>query len=156
MNIHLIAVGKKMPGWVVAGYKEYDRRLNQDCKLILTELDIGKRSKKSASSNNKLEDAKLIQKAIPKNTHIVALDVKGKQHSTESLANRLEHWLQMGKDVSLIIGGADGLDQSILELANEKWSLSQLTFPHPLVRVIVAEQLYRAWSFVNNHPYHRE
>ena len=156
MKIYLIAVGKKMPSWVEEGYKEYEKRLNQDCQLVLVELDTGKRSKKSSPASNKLEDAKSITKAIPKNCHIVVLDVKGKQHSTESLAGRLESWLQMGKDVALIVGGADGLDESIISLANEKWSLSALTFPHPLVRVIIAEQLYRAWSFANNHPYHRE
>lgn len=156
MKIFLIAVGKRMPAWVEAGYKEYEKRLQQDCQLELIELDTGKRSKKSHSIINKLEDAKLISKAIPKNCHVVVLDVKGKQHSTEGVAERMEYWLQMGKDVSLIVGGADGLDDSIIKLADEKWSLSSLTFPHPLVRVIIAEQLYRAWSFSKNHPYHRE
>jgi len=156
MKIHIIAVGTKMPPWVEQGYKEYEKRLQQECQLKLIELDIGKRSKKSSPINNKLYDAKLILKAIPKNSHVVALDVKGKQHSTESLSSRLEHWLHQGKDVALIVGGADGLDESIIKLAHEKWSLSALTFPHPLVRVILAEQLYRAWSFANNHPYHRE
>lgn len=156
MKIYLITIGKKMPSWVEEGYKEYEKRLNQDCQLILVELDAGKRSKKTSSTANKQEDAKLISKAIPKNCHVVVLDVKGKQYTTEKFAGRLENWLQLGKDVALIIGGADGLDESIVKLANEKWSLSTLTFPHPMVRVIVAEQIYRAWSYANNHPYHRE
>lgn len=145
-----------MPTWVTEGYKEYAKRLNQDCQLILLEIDSGRRSKKQTAAENLQEDAKLILKAIPKGSHVVVLDVKGKQFSTETLANRMEHWLQTGKDVTMVIGGADGIDESILQLADEKWSLSLLTFPHPLARVIVAEQLYRAWSYINNHPYHRE
>ncbi len=155
MKITLIAVGKKMPAWITQGYQQYAKRLSQDCVLELIEVDSGKRSNKSSALVTKAEDAKNISKAIPKNTYIIALDEKGRQYSTKALSSKLDGWLLLGKDLAIIIGGADGLETSILNLANEKWSLSELTLPHPLVRVLVAEQLYRAWSLLNNHPYHR-
>jgi len=155
MLINFICVGTKMPVWVEQGYVEYTKRLNKDIKLNLIEVEASKRSKSSSAHKLKSEEANRILKVLPKSNHIVTLDVKGKPHNTESLAELLEHWLHLGKDVSLITGGPDGLDDSILKSANESWSLSNLTFPHPIVRVVVAEQIYRAWSLLNNHPYHR-
>ena len=155
MLINFICVGTKMPIWVDQGYTEYAKRLNKDIKLNLIEVEASKRSKTSSASKLKSEEANRIQKILPKSNYIVSLDVKGKQRSTENLAENLEHWLHLGKDVSLITGGPDGLDESILKLANESWSLSNLTFPHPIVRIVVSEQIYRAWSILNNHPYHR-
>lgn len=156
MKMHVLAVGKKMPTWINSGYQEYAKRLNQDCVLDLIEIDTGKRSKKSSVSNNQLDDAKNIEKALPKNTYLIALDEQGKEYSTRQLANKLENWMLLGKDISFIIGGADGLHADILNRADEKWSLSKLTLPHPMVRIVLAEQLYRSWSLLNNHPYHRE
>ncbi len=156
MKLILLAVGRKMPAWVDEGYQEYARRLNKDCSLELVAIDTGKRSKKSSASENKREDASKIIKSFPAGSYVVALDERGKEHSTASLAKKLDAWKMLGKDVCIIIGGADGLDQQVLGRADETWSLSRLTLPHPLVRVLVAEQLYRAWSLLNNHPYHRE
>ena len=156
MLINLICVGNKMPGWVNEGYQEYAKRLNRDVRIKLVELELAKRSKTSSAENLKASEAKKILQAIPKANQVVVLDVNGSQWSTEKLSQRLTHWLQSGKDVSLIIGGPDGLEQSLVQAADERWSLSKLTFPHPLVRIVIAEQIYRAWSLLNNHPYHRQ
>ena len=101
------------------------------------------------------EEGERILAAIPDNHHVVALDVKGKAWSTEQLAQQLAHWQADGRDVSLLVGGPDGLTDDCLQRANQRWSLSALTFPHPLVRIVMAEQLYRAWAVLQNHPYHR-
>jgi len=144
-----------MPAWVDSGYKEYAKRLNRDVQIKLIELDLVKRSKSNSAESVKAEEAKKIHQAIPKGNHVVVLDVKGSQWSTEKLSQRLDHWLHSGKDISLIIGGPDGIDEQLIRAADEKWSLSNLTYPHPMVRIIIAEQIYRAWSMLNNHPYHR-
>lgn len=156
MKIFLIAVGKKVPSWVNEGYKEYAKRLSQDCTLELIEVESGKRSKKYSASETKAEDAKNILKALPDDSFVVVLDESGKEFSTRTLAKKLDSMMLSGKNIALLVGGADGLDSSVKEIANEIWSLSQLTLPHPLVRVLIAEQIYRAWSLLKNHPYHRE
>ena len=155
MKIHLLSVGNKMPAWVNDGYSEYAKRMPRECQLQLIELPPAIRSKNQPVQRAIEDEGQRILKAIPKNSYVVALDVKGKQHSTESLSTTLDNWLNIGSDITLIIGGADGLSNECLQKSNSKWSLSNLTFPHPLVRVVLAEQLYRAWSLLNNHPYHR-
>ena len=155
MKLHLLAVGQKMPAWVEQGYQEYAQRMPAEVELVLREISPGKRGKNADISRIMQEEGQRIQMAIPKNNHIVALDVKGKAWSTEQLAQRLGQWMQSGQDVALLVGGPDGLSQACRDQADEYWSLSPLTFPHPLVRVILAEQLYRAWSVLRNHPYHR-
>lgn len=144
-----------MPQWVQAGYEEYAKRLPKECQLILKEIEPAKRGKSASVSKLKADEKKRIVAAIPKNAFVVALDVKGKNISTESLAQKLTEWMQYGHDVVLLVGGPDGLDEECLALANWKWSLSALTLPHPIVRVVLAEQIYRAWSVTQNHPYHR-
>ena len=155
MKIHLLSVGNKMPAWVNDGYSEYAKRMPRECQLQLIELPPAIRSKNQPVQRAIEDEGQRILKAIPKNSYVVALDVKGKQHSTESLSTTLDNWLNIGSDITLIIGGADGLSDECLKKSDSKWSLSDLTFPHPLVRVVLAEQLYRAWSLLNNHPYHR-
>lgn len=155
MKIHLLSVGNKMPAWVNDGYSEYAKRMPRECQLQLIELPPAIRSKNQPVQRAIEDEGQRILKAIPKNSYVVALDVKGKQHSTESLSTTLDNWLNIGSDITLIIGGADGLSDECLKKSDSKWSLSNLTFPHPLVRVVLAEQLYRAWSLLNNHPYHR-
>jgi len=145
-----------MPAWVCSGYEEYAKRLNKDVTIKLIEVAASKRSKASSAEKYKTEESVRIKKVLPKGAYVVVLDVKGKQLSTEKLAMQLERWQHIGKEINLIVGGPDGLAEDILLMANESWSLSALTFPHPIVRVIVAEQVYRAWSLNNNHPYHRE
>lgn len=155
MKINLICVGKKMPSWVAQGYDEYAKRLNKDCHLHLIEIDMAKRGKTSSPQKYKTEEAKKIRSVLPKGSYLVSLDVKGKQPTTEKLSERLGQWMHLGRDISILIGGPDGIDEILLSESDEKMSLSNLTFPHPLVRVVLAEQIYRAWSLLKNHPYHR-
>ncbi len=161
MKIRLLSVGKKMPDWVNSGFAEYAKRMPRECALELTEIEpamrgkSGNKSISAAQANQwKEEEGKKILSHTNKE-HIVALDVKGKPWSTEQLASQLENWMQIGSDLALLIGSPEGLSKACLQRANQHWSLSPLTFPHPLVRVIVAEQLYRAWTITQNHPYHR-
>lgn len=156
MVIHFIVVGQKMPKWVQEGYAEYAKRLPKACSLKLVELPMAQRGKTASVEKLKAEEAKRIQAAIPKGAQVVVLDEHGQQVTTKGLAEKMENWLSGGQDIALIVGGPDGLDQSILQLAQWKWGLSKLTLPHPMVRILVAEQIYRAWSVINNHPYHRE
>lgn len=155
MRIHIISIGNKMPNWVNEGFNEYAKRMPTECQVNLIELPPAQRSKTTDLKRAIQDEGQRMLKAIPKNTSIVALDVAGKAHSTESLSRELENWLSSGQDVVLLIGGADGLSSECIAAAKSKWSLSKLTYPHPLVRVILAEQLYRAWSLMRNHPYHR-
>ena len=155
MKIQLIAVGTKMPAWVNRGFEEYSKRLPATCTLSLTEIPSQFRGKRADVARLlRDEGAKMLQ-AVPKGARVVALEPSGKSHSTESLAKQLEKWLGSGSDIALLVGGPEGLSRDCVEAAQETWSLSKLTFPHPLVRVIVAESLYRAWSIMTNHPYHR-
>jgi len=155
MRIKLIAIGESMPNWVVTGFQEYAKRLQQDVVLSLHEIPASKRGKNADLARIIQKEGELMLAQIPNSSHCIALDVKGKVWSTEQLAQNLNNWQLQGNDVSLLIGGPEGLAPACLARANQTWSLSALTFPHPLVRVIVAEQLYRAWSIIHNHPYHR-
>ena len=156
MVIHFITVGQKMPKWVQEGYAEYAKRLPKSCALKLVELPMAQRGKTDSIEKMKAEEGKRITAAIPKGARIIVLDEHGKQVTTKGLANKLEEWLGGGQDIALIVGGPDGLEQSLIDAAQWKWGLSNLTLPHPMVRILVAEQLYRAWSVIQNHPYHRE
>ena len=155
MQIHLIAVGTRMPAWVTSGYEEYVRRMPHECGLRLVEIPLSKRGKNRSAPQNRREEGKAMLAAIPAQATVVALDVRGKAWSTETLAARLQDWLQGGRDVALLVGGPDGLDDACLARADLRWSLSALTLPHALVRVLLAEQLYRAWTVLQGHPYHR-
>lgn len=144
-----------MPDWVAAGYAEYARRLPPECALRLLALDPLHRGGATTPAQAREDEGRRILKTIPKGAGVVALDVAGQCWSTETLAMKLGDWRASGQDQALLIGGPDGLSQDCLERAAHRWSLSALTFPHPLVRVIVAEQIYRAWSLIQGHPYHR-
>lgn len=156
MRIHLLAVGKRMPGWVDAGVSEYLKRFPSGCSLHLQEIEPARRSKNSPAERHKSEEADRLLAAVPKGANIVALDERGKSPDSPALSGWLEGWMQDGRDIALLVGGADGLDQRCLQAASRHWSLSPLTLPHGLVRIMVAEQLYRAWTILQNHPYHRE
>lgn len=153
MRVVLHAVGKRMPAWTVTGTDEYSRRLPGVWGWCVVEHAQARGD--SASVRKSREADALIARLDPRE-HVIALDEGGRSYGTAALAKRLEHWQSLGKSLSFVIGGPDGLGPKILERADESWSLSSLTFPHPLVRVLVAEQLYRAWSLNNGHPYHRE
>lgn len=156
MVIHFITVGQKMPKWVQDGYAEYAKRLPKACSIKLVELPMAQRGKTNSVDRMKAEEAKRILEAIPKGARMVVLDEHGKQVTTKGLAEKLEEWLGGGQDVALIVGGPDGLQKELIDQAQWKWGLSNLTLPHPMVRILVVEQIYRAWSVINNHPYHRE
>jgi 23S rRNA (pseudouridine1915-N3)-methyltransferase len=153
--IHLVAVGTRMPAWVTEGYREYAGRLPRECSLRLVEIPPCKRRKNLNTARIKLEEGQKILAALPPQGTVIALDVRGKGWDTGTLAIRLQDWMRGGHDVALLVGGADGLSDECLQRADLCWSLSALTLPHALVRVLVAEQLYRAWSILAGHPYHR-
>ena len=156
MQIDLIAVGKKMPAWIESGFKEYKKRLPKNINFKLIEINPAIRSKNNSADNYKQKEQENIISALAANSLIIALDEKGKSISSTKLAKKLQTWNDENQHISLIIGGADGLSDEIKNKANELWSLSEMTLPHGLVRVMVAEQIYRAWSITQNHPYHRE
>ncbi|GAC14922.1 23S rRNA (pseudouridine(1915)-N(3))-methyltransferase RlmH [Aliiglaciecola lipolytica] len=156
MRIQLVAVGTKMPAWVETGYREYERRFSGDLVLSLTEIPAGKRGKNADIKRILQKEGELTLNAVPKGNKIVTLEVTGKALTTPDLAQHLAAWQMDGRDISLLIGGPEGLAPECIQASEQKWSLSALTLPHPLVRIIVAESLYRAWSVNANHPYHRE
>lgn len=155
MRIHLIAVGQRMPAWVTAGYEEYAKRLPPSCSLSLVEIAPGHRGKGADVQRAIQEEGRRVLAAIPARARVVALDERGRAWTTAEVSARLADWLQGGQDVTLLIGGPDGHAPDCRVRAEQLWSLSPLTLPHPLVRIVVAEQLYRAWSLLQGHPYHR-
>lgn len=156
MIINLIAVGTRCSQWAETGFQDYQKRLPTECKLNLITIPLSKRNKNSEISKHIAEEEKKILAAIPKRSRIIALDVQGQMWNTQQLAQSLQRWQLERYDVSLLIGGPDGLGDACTKIAERIWSLSPLTLPHALVRIVVAEQLYRAWSLLNGHPYHRE
>lgn len=155
MKITLIAVGTNMPAWVNVGYESYAARLKQEVKLELVEIESKNRNKNIPIDKILEEEAKKIHNAIPKGSYVVGLDVLGDEVTTEKLAIKLDSWLQMGRNIAILVGGPEGFAPEINALCDATISLSKLTFPHPLVRIILSEQIYRAWSILHNHPYHR-
>ncbi|MAY39991.1 MULTISPECIES: 23S rRNA (pseudouridine(1915)-N(3))-methyltransferase RlmH [Spongiibacter] len=155
MRVSLICIGSKMPDWVEAGVAEYRKRLPADVQLDIRELPLGKRGKNTDIRRAITQEGEAMLAAVGKGDRIIALDVKGRSISTESLSSSLDQWRMDGDNVSILVGGPDGLASECLSAAAEKWSLSAMTLPHPLVRVMFAEQLYRAWTILANHPYHR-
>lgn len=155
MQINLIAVGTRMPAWVTEAYQDYASRLQRECALNLIEISPGKRHKGADLDKIINEEGARMLAAIPKSCLVITLDVTGKSWSTQQLSAQLENWMSSGRDVALLVGGPEGLSEACRQHADQHWSLSALTLPHPMVRVIIAEQLFRAWSILNNHPYHR-
>lgn len=145
-----------MPDWVVAGWHEYARRLPRDCALHLVEIPAGKRGKSMDTARVAQREAEQMLAVIAAHTKVIALTERGKLHTTQEFALKLATWRDAGDDLALLVGGPEGLAPACLARADYHWSLSPLTFPHPLVRVIIAEQVYRAWTILHNHPYHRD
>ena len=157
MELIIAAVGTRMPDWVDTAFAEYQKRMPREARIRLLEIKPEKRDGGKTTQQIMGLEAARIAAALPsKNCYQIALDEHGKQLSSLALADALQSWLAAGRDVALIIGGADGLAPEIKARADLMWSLSALTLPHALVRVILAEQLYRASSILQNHPYHRE
>ena len=155
MRIRLITVGTKMPDWVTTGFYEYQKRLNQDVQLELAEVPAGKRGKNADVKRILEKEGEQILNLLHSQEHIIALDVKGTRFTTEKLSARLNELMHQGQAIALLVGGPEGLSNACRQRASEKWSLSDLTLPHPLVRIVIAEQIYRAWSLLKGHPYHR-
>ena len=155
MRVRVLSVGTKMPAWVLAGIAEYQKRLVADLDFSLIEIPMAKRTKNSNSDQCRKKESDALLASIRSGDYVVALDVSGKSFSTEDLAGKIVDFRQRGENLSLLIGGPDGLGAECLTRASERWSLSALTFPHPLVRVVITEQFYRAISIIKGHPYHR-
>ena len=145
-----------MPAWVSQGTDEFIRRFPSDLPVQFTEIPAGKRGKNADIPRILQKEGEQMLAAVAKGNRIVTLEVTGKPWDTPTLAKQLDTWKMDGRDVSLLIGGPEGLAPECIVASEQKWSLSPLTLPHPLVRIILAESLYRAWSVTQNHPYHRE
>lgn len=155
MLIRLLAVGNKMPAWVKSAFDDYAKRFPRTIRLNLIEIPPEKRTKQTVLQTAIDREGEKIIAILDPQHLIIALDQRGTLWSTETLAKELKQWLQTARGIDLIIGGADGLSSAVLDKSRLQWSLSPLTLPHPLVRVLVTEQLYRAASILNHHPYHR-
>lgn len=155
MRIVLLAVGEKPPTWVREGFAEYVKRLPHPFTPELVELPLGARGKGRDPARAIADEGARVLAALPKNAHAIALDERGKAWSSVELAKQFEAWQQGGRDIALLIGGPDGHASAVMQRAEQKWSLGPLVLPHMLVRLIVAEQLYRAWTIATGHPYHR-
>lgn len=154
MHIKILAVGQKMPEWINQGYQHFQQRLPRQWNVELIEIQSAKRTKSTSAAQALAQESERILSLLPVHSFIVALDVKGQQISTEHLADKLQQWQMTGRDLYFLIGGADGLSAQCLARADFHWSLSALVFPHGIARLLLIEQLYRAWSIINHHPYH--
>jgi len=144
-----------MPGWVVSAYNEYANRLPKDFSLQLIEVSAHKRTKNADTNKIMQIESESLLNAAPTNNKIIALDRQGQSLSTTVLADQLSNYYEQSQNISLLVGGPEGISTTVLQKCDALWSLSKLTLPHPLVRVLLAEQIFRAWSILNNHPYHR-
>lgn len=155
MKAQLVAVGTHMPAWVTEGWHTYTKRLPQSFALTCKEIPLHKRTKGTDVQRFMAQEGEAMAKAIASQHRIVALAVNGAPWDTPTLAQRIIQWQQQYRGVSFLVGGPEGLATNCIAIAHEQWSLSALTLPHPLVRIVLAEQWYRAWSIISQHPYHR-
>ena len=158
MKIRILTIGQKMPDWVYTGFEDYFKRIQPFVQTQMIELPMAKRGKNDSASDIQkycMQEGLAILQALKPQEQLIALEVGGRNLSTEKLASVMQDWMQSGHDVALAIGGPDGLSDDVRQKAIWHWSLSDLTLPHPLVRIVLIEQLYRAMSINNNHPYHR-
>lgn len=155
MKARLIATGERAPAWVAQGFAEYQKRLSHWLPLELVEIEPGLRGKGRDPRRAIEDEGHRVLAALPKHAWVVALDVPGRPLSSEQLAARMEHWRGLGRDLAFLIGGPEGHAPAAKAAADEAWSLGPLTLPHMLVRLVVAEQLYRASAMLAGHPYHR-
>lgn len=155
MPLNLLVVGTRMPGWVETGVNEYSKRMPPELRLDWREIKAENRAKTNSAAQCLEREAGRLQAALPKRGHVVLLDEHGSRANTQQLSAHLARWQTLGTPVSLVVGGPDGVHDDIKKLADETLRLSELTLPHPIVRIVLAEQLYRAWTILVNHPYHR-
>lgn len=155
LKITLITLGNKMPDWVAQASNEYAKRFNDGIGLKIIEIPLIRRTKSSDLPRIMEKETMLIKEALPNNARIIAMAIEGKTFSSEDLAVKISQIQQVSSHLCFIIGGPEGLSDELLKSCDEQWSLSKLTLPHPLARIILLEALYRAWSILNNHPYHK-
>jgi 23S rRNA (pseudouridine1915-N3)-methyltransferase len=155
LRLRLITASNRQPDWVDAGTDDYAKRLRGRCTLAIETVPLARRTATTPAERAIADEGERMLKLVPADAHVVALLESGKPWTTPQLAKKLEGWLALGAPVCLLVGGPDGLAPACVSRANDRWSLSALTLPHGLVRVIAAEALYRAWSVLENHPYHR-
>jgi 23S rRNA (pseudouridine1915-N3)-methyltransferase len=155
MQLTVAAIGQRMPTWVQTSWKEYARRFGRGLTLELKELPLARRPKNPDLDALRQAEGQALLAAAPAGHRVIALDERGVQWSTAELAQQLENWMRGERGVCFLVGGPDGLPGCCRDQADDVWALGRLTLPHPLVRVILAEQLYRAWTITQNHPYHR-
>jgi 23S rRNA (pseudouridine1915-N3)-methyltransferase len=156
VHIRLLAVGDRQPGWVDDAFENYSGRLPREWKFRIDRIATARRSKNNTSKNAMDLEAEAILSRIKNDEQVVLLDERGTQMTSQVLASRLSDWQIDGRDLCFVIGGPDGVADGCRQRADSQWSLSKLTLPHGLARVLFAEQMYRAWSLQNGHPYHRE
>ena len=156
MKLLILAVGNKMPAWITEGYNEYAKRMQREAKIELIEIKPEARNSGKTATQIMEAEAQRIKAALPAGALYIALDERGATPTTKQLSQQMQDWMQQGRDVAFVIGGADGLHESVKHQAQHLMALSALTLPHGMVRVLLAEQLYRAHSLLHNHPYHRE
>ena len=155
MHLHIVAVANRTADWVDRGSEHYLKRLPAPLRPRMHRLPLNRRTPGGDPARTVAEEGERILQLLPDGAHVVALDEAGSGWTTAQLSQRMQRWQQRGRDVYLLVGGPDGLSQACLERADQSWSLSQLTLPHGLVQVVLAEALYRAWSLAAGHPYHR-
>ena len=155
MKINIIAIGKKLPEWISNGIHHYEKQLPKHLNFKIIQLEPQNRKKQNIAKVKEIE-GELLLKEVERSNILIALDEHGYQKSTMEIKDSLDKWLQNGDDVSIIVGGADGLSPQCLEASNEKWALSKLTLPYSIARLLITEQLFRAYSLITNHPYHRD
>lgn len=155
MKLRIISVAHKMPNWVVMACEDFTKRMPRELSIEIIEIKPEKRAAGNSTENIQLIEAKRILEAVGKD-YLIACDENGQELATLQLADKLKNWQYLARDVSIVIGGADGLHASLKQQADWIWGLSKLTLPHAFVRVLLCEQLYRAFSVTQNHPYHRE
>ena len=155
LRLSLITASNRQPAWVDTGAADYAKRLRGRCSLEIKTVPLARRTAATSADRAVEEEGARLLAQLPAGAHVVALSERGRPWSTPDLARKLDAWMGLGAPVGLLVGGPDGLSESCIDRADEQWSLSNLTLPHGLVKIVVAEALYRAWSLLENHPYHR-
>jgi len=156
MKLLILAVGNKMPSWITEGFNEYAKRMPREATITLVEIKPEARNSGKTAAQIMEAEAQRIKAALPAGVLCIALDEHGATPTTKRLTQQMQDWMRQGRDVAFVIGGADGLHESVKQQAQQLLALSAFTLPHGMVRVLLAEQLYRAHSLMHNHPYHRE
>ena len=156
MKIHLIEVCDKTPSWAEEGFSEYQKRIPKEFKFQLHQVKPGKRSGESNLKKIMFDEGRRMISLIPKNAIVIKLEIEGQQWATKNLSSNLQNWMNNRRDIAFLVGGPEGLPSECKKISSISWSLSALTLPHSLVKIFIAEQIYRAWSILTNHPYHRK